>query len=41
VFDDMIERSLNAKVAVEFAPSGLNWRVSIPAANLISGQAGS
>ena len=41
VFDDMIKRSLNAKVAVEFAASGLNWRVSIPAANLISGQAGS
>ncbi|MDP3690524.1 sensor histidine kinase [Bradyrhizobium sp.] len=40
VFDDMIGRSLNAKVAVEFAASGLNWRVSIPAANLISGQAG-
>jgi PAS domain S-box-containing protein len=39
VFDDMIERSLNAKVAVEFAASGLNWRVSIPATNLISGQA--
>ena len=39
VFDDMIERSLNAKVAVEFAASGLNWRVSIPASNLISGQA--
>jgi PAS domain S-box-containing protein len=39
VFDDMIERSLNAKVAVEFAVSGLNWRVSIPATNLIGGQA--
>jgi two-component sensor histidine kinase len=30
VFDDMIERSLNAKVAVEFAASGLTWRASIP-----------
>ncbi|MBR1216225.1 HWE histidine kinase domain-containing protein [Bradyrhizobium sp. JYMT SZCCT0180] len=36
VFEDMIERSLNGKVAVEFAASGLSWRVSIPAANLKS-----
>ncbi len=40
VFDDMLERSLNGKVAVEFAASGLSWRVSIPAANLIIGKAG-
>lgn len=36
VVDDMIERSLNGKVAVEFAVSGLNWRVLIPAANLVA-----
>jgi PAS domain S-box-containing protein len=35
VVDDMIERSLNCKVAVDFAVSGLSWRVSIPASNLI------
>ena len=35
VFEDMIERSLAGKVAVEFAPSGLSWRATIPAANLI------
>ena len=40
VFDDMIERSLKGKVALEFAASGLSWRVSIPAANLIIGKAG-
>jgi two-component sensor histidine kinase len=40
VFDDMIERSLNGKVEVEFAPSGLNWRVSIPVASVVIGQPG-
>jgi two-component sensor histidine kinase len=37
VVDDMIERSLNGKVAVDFAVSGLSWRVSIPASNLVEG----
>jgi PAS domain S-box-containing protein len=36
VIGEMVERSLNGKVAVEFAREGLQWRVSIPAANLVS-----
>ena len=36
VIGEMVERSLNGKVAMEFAPKGLNWRVSIPATNLVS-----
>jgi PAS domain S-box-containing protein len=37
VINDMIERSLSGEVAVEFAVSGLNWRVLIPATNLVAG----
>jgi PAS domain S-box-containing protein len=36
VIGEMVERSLNGKVAMEFAAEGLNWRVSIPATNLVS-----
>jgi PAS domain S-box-containing protein len=36
VIGEMVERSLNGKVAMEFASEGLNWRVSVPAANLVS-----
>jgi PAS domain S-box-containing protein len=36
VIGEMVERSLNGKVAVEFAGVGLKWSVSIPAANLVS-----
>lgn len=36
VIGEMVERSLNGKVAVEFAGDGLKWSVSIPAANLVS-----
>ena len=36
VIGEMVERSLNGKVAVEFAAEGLKWRVSIPATNLVS-----
>ena len=35
VIGETIERSLNAKVALEFAAHGLEWSVSIPAANLV------
>jgi hypothetical protein len=35
VIGEMIERSLNAKVALEFATHGLEWSVSIPATNLM------
>ncbi len=35
VISDMIERSLNAKVVLEFASRGLKWTVSIPATNLV------
>jgi len=35
VIGEMIERSLNAKVALEFASHGLEWSVSIPATNLV------
>jgi hypothetical protein len=38
VIVDMIERSLNGKVAVEFAVEGLKWSVSMPATNLVSDQ---
>jgi two-component sensor histidine kinase len=36
VIGEMVERSLNGKVAVEFADEGLRWRVSIPPTNLVS-----
>jgi PAS domain S-box-containing protein len=36
VIGQMVERSLNGKVAMEFAVQGLNWSVSIPATNLVS-----
>jgi PAS domain S-box-containing protein len=36
VIGEMVERSLNGKVAVEYAGDGLKWRVAIPAANLVS-----
>ena len=35
VIDEMIERSLNAKVVIAFVPHGLEWSVSIPATNLV------
>jgi hypothetical protein len=35
VIGEMIERSLNAKVALEFLTHGLEWSVSIPATNLV------
>ena len=36
VISEMVERSLGAKVAMEFAAEGLSWSVSIPATNLVS-----
>jgi PAS domain S-box-containing protein len=36
VIGEMVERSLNGKVAMEFAREGLKWSVAIPAANLVS-----
>jgi PAS domain S-box-containing protein len=35
VIGEIIERSLNAKVILEFAPHGLEWSISIPATNLV------
>lgn len=35
VIGEMIERSLNAKVTLEFATHGLEWSVSIPSTNLV------
>ena len=35
VIGEMIERSLNAKVTLEFVTQGLEWSVSIPATNLV------
>jgi hypothetical protein len=35
VIGEMIERSLNAKVVLEFATNGLEWGISIPATNLV------
>ena len=32
---EMIERSLNAKVVLDFFPHGLEWGISIPATNLV------
>jgi two-component sensor histidine kinase len=36
VIEGMIERSLNAKVALEFVPHGLNWSLSMPATDLVT-----
>ena len=36
VIGELFERSLNAKVALEFATHGLEWSASIPAANLVA-----
>jgi PAS domain S-box-containing protein len=36
VIGEMVERSLQAKVVMDFAAEGLNWSVSIPATNLVS-----
>lgn len=36
VIGEMVERSLDGKVAMEFAEQGLKWSVSIPATNLVS-----
>ncbi len=36
VIGEMVERSLDGKVAMEFAAEGLNWSVSIPVTNLVS-----
>jgi PAS domain S-box-containing protein len=36
VIGEMVERSLNGRVVVEFAVRGLKWSVSIPAINLVS-----
>ena len=36
VIEGMIERSLNAKVALEFVPHGLNWSLSMPATELVT-----
>lgn len=35
VIGEMVERSLNGKVAIDFAPEGMNWRASIPAVHLV------
>jgi PAS domain S-box-containing protein len=35
VMETMAERSLNGKVALDYAPSGLTWRLSCPAANAV------
>ncbi len=36
VIGEMVERSLDGKVTMDFAARGLSWRVSIPAGNLVS-----
>jgi two-component sensor histidine kinase len=35
VIGEMMERSLNAKVALDFAPDGLQWSASMPATNIV------
>ena len=35
VICEMIERSLNAKVVLEFVTHGLEWSISMPATNLV------
>jgi len=35
VIGEMLERSLNAKVALEFIPHGLEWSVSMPANHIV------
>jgi PAS domain S-box-containing protein len=38
VIGEMVERSLNGRVTMEFAVEGLKWSVSIPATNLVTDQ---
>ena len=40
VIDDMIARSLNGAVAMEFAEQGFHWAVIIPASNLVANAPG-
>jgi PAS domain S-box-containing protein len=40
VFERIITKSLGGNVAMDFAPEGLSWVLSIPTANLVSAQRG-
>jgi two-component sensor histidine kinase len=36
VFEKIVARSLNGNVKTDFAPNGLIWELSVPAANLVA-----
>ena len=36
VFERLVTKSLNGKVALDFAPEGLSWKLSIPTTNIVT-----
>jgi len=36
VFERLVTKSLNGSVAIDFAPEGLIWKLSIPTSNLVT-----
>ena len=36
VFERLVTKSLNGSVAIDFAPAGLSWKLSIPTTNIVS-----
>jgi two-component sensor histidine kinase len=36
VFERLVTKSLNGSVAIDFAPEGLIWKLSIPTTNLVT-----
>jgi len=36
VFERLVTRSLNGSVAIDFAPEGLTWKLSVPTTNLVT-----
>ena len=36
VFERLVTKSLNGEVALDFAPEGLNWKLSIPTTNIVT-----
>ena len=35
VFERLVTKSLNGSVAIDFAPAGLSWKLSIPTTNIV------
>ncbi|MGC1358258.1 MAG: hypothetical protein WA851_21135, partial [Xanthobacteraceae bacterium] len=36
VFERLVTKSLNGSVAIDFAPAGLSWKLSIPTPNIVT-----